>query len=1157
MNKKVLTLCAGFLLAGSLATLDAKITKVTTPKIGDSVLMGTAITANTSNSKMTDLITGLNGITTTSADVTVFGAEWTLVQAKDADGADIANQFYLRNVDGKYLADGGDPDVADSYQAKLVDKEEDAAIFKLERNAIKIVDGKGETWQDIYYLGVSGGVLRAVGSNTQAIDSYATISAVSAFNNNDLIESIGGDYYFVGTNTATAVDQVLKYDKDNGTVSLESYPTGLNPYGDAYDAYLWKVSATTANNIITYTFESKIDGAKFTFTTDYAYANGFNLTGAPFAANQIVALYKSPVIYKTAAELNAILTNGFEMTIKKNKDDNSVISGIDAFSGKLTAIPNNNNTRFQIINEDEEYLVLNTKADWGTGNVGVNDRGHKFEWVDVEKLAENAADYRTWFEFTYNAGAADEKIVNNVAVYAAATGGTAYGNLFIQTGTTGTETTNWLTTSNGIASTGEAWPYIILQSDNIVKINEVNERFLTFTYADTKVNAGNAVPEEVYKYGGMLVTYRGTDRYISGGTTWLQDAADYVDATTIYEKAPEAQWAVTDYNEANGTFTLTNRESQEKIYNVLLRWEDKAKGICTVISDNDNFTNDLVKMTVVTDPTMFDGFAKYNESELRNNKFYLGQHHGIAGNSTAYFVENHGNSHQIGVTAEEDAASKWNLRFATRQVEVDGKDLAVVDTMFVTTEFYTLKSDGTQETDAKKVNKSKLAILPYTFQNAGNREYVNYQEANNLEYYYCDETNKDEPQNASRFALKMKADSTYNFVLIGNGWEGDKLESEDQDYFISQKVYVANSTDRGSLKQMYAYDEDNNSLMVVEKIESPEYHLITNHAWGDTIRLFRGDNDSQVLYEKKDAKSVVSNDTLSFLNVDNTNQFDVNPSMFADTAYVNRWDADGIKNTCYQYLLAVQPEFGYHVDNCNNPAHKPDVTNQIDTVYGRFLINLIDTANMYGINNIHNNPYIIESESGDYLAKLAFVNGFHTNDTLYIPRENADTVKLAMDTPDFNVAKFAFRYVDDQAKTFKIQTQYKEYLGGMTYATEEDVAEIYEENPSYITNEGYLRWVNGTIAVVRNWEAGDVFSIEEGVEATPTANEEISANAAVSVVATDGAVIVKGAEGKNVIVSTILGKVVANEVLNSDNETIAAPAGIVVVDGESFKVAVK
>ena len=77
---------------------------------------------------------------------------------------------------------------------------------------------------------------------------------------------------------------------------------------------------------------------------------------------------------------------------------------------------------------------------------------------------------------------------------------------------------------------------------------------------------------------------------------------------------------------------------------------------------------------------------------------------------------------------------------------------------------------------------------------------------------------------------------------------------------------------------------------------------------------------------------------------------------------------------------------------------------------------------------------------------------------------------------------------------------------------------------------------------------------------TPTANETIEdATSAVSVVATEGGVIVKGAEGKNVIVSTILGKVVANEVVSSDNATIAAPAGIVVVsvDGESFKVVVK
>ena len=1133
MNKKVLTLCAGFLLAGSLTTVNAEISVVESPQIGGTYILGSNV--NEEDGTMT--FSSTKNLTVTEGTVNQFGLEWTLEQALDAEEKPIEGEFYLVSPAGTYVADAttgnGAMRLVAATQKNL------AQTFKFNDEGLIVFTDQN------WYLGTySDGSKTVIGGCDATAGAYpsvkcVTYTATKELGGNDLISSISnsdGNYYFVAMPSADADNasaKVLYY--DGTTAKLVDYAdVTAGTYGDAYDAYLWKVSSVEANNIITYTFESRVDPeVKYSYTTTKAYDGGVYLTSNPstadFDGKDVFAFYKSPVIYKTAAELNAILTNGFEMTIKKNADDKSVISGVDAFSGKLTAIPNNNNTRFQIINEDEEYLVLNTKANWGTGNVGVNDRGHKFEWV--KKADKDKADYRSWFEFTYNAGAADEKIVNNVAVYAAATGGTAYGNLFIQTGTTGTETTNWLTTSNGIASTGEAWPYIILQSDNIVKINEVNERFLTFTYADTKVNAGKA--GEVYKYGGILVA------------EGYQNGADYVDATTVYEKAPEAQWAVTGYDESTGLFTLSNRESQETITDVRLRWEDKDKGICTVLSSNYRFNNDLVKMTVVEDPTMFDGFAKYNETELRNTKFYLGQHHGVAGNSTAYFVENHGNSHQIGVTAEEDAASKWNLRFATREMEIAGEEKTVVDTVWVETKFYTLKSDGTQETDDKKINKSKLAILPYTFQNANNREYVNYQEANNLEYYYCDEYNKDYPQNASRFALKMKADGTYNFVEISaESMEvtvGDKtyyVWNPDKDYLYDYKAFVSNSLDKGSLERMGIYDKDNNSLMVVEPVESPEYHLITNHAWGDTIRLFRGDNDSQVLYEKKDAKSVVSNDTLSFLNVDNTNQFDVNPSMFADTAYVNRWDADGIKNTCYQYLLAVQPEFGYHVDNCNNPAHKPDVTNQIDTVYGRFLINLIDTANMYGINNIHNNPYIIESESGDYLAKLAFVNGFHTNDTLYIPRENADTVKLAMDTPDFNVAKFAFRYVDDQAKTFKIQTQYKEYLGGMTYATEEDVAEIYEENPSYITNEGYLRWVNGTIAVVRNWEAGDVFSIEEGVEATPTANEEISANAAVSVVAVDGAVIVKGAEGKNVIVSTILGKVVANEVLNSDNETI-------------------
>ena len=160
-----------------------------------------------------------------------------------------------------------------------------------------------------------------------------------------------------------------------------------------------------------------------------------------------------------------------------------------------------------------------------------------------------------------------------------------------------------------------------------------------------------------------------------------------------------------------------------------------------------------------------------------------------------------------------------------------------------------------------------------------------------------------------------------------------------------------------------------------------------------------------------------------------------------------------------------------------------------------------------------------------------------------------DTIDLK-NNPIDKVCTFAFRYVDAERDAFTIETLYD-------YTPEpDDKNEIKDENRT----RGYIKYQNGIPVVTPKASEAWVFDLNETSE-TPTANETIesAADATISVVAVDGAVIVKGAEGKNVIVSTILGKVVANEVLNSDNETIAAPAGIVVVsvDGESFKVAVK
>ena len=118
---------------------------------------------------------------------------------------------------------------------------------------------------------------------------------------------------------------------------------------------------------------------------------------------------------------------------------------------------------------------------------------------------------------------------------------------------------------------------------------------------------------------------------------------------------------------------------------------------------------------------------------------------------------------------------------------------------------------------------------------------------------------------------------------------------------------------------------------------------------------------------------------------------------------------------------------------------------------------------------------------------------------------------------------------------------------------DEDVADEYviysKANPSkYLySHNGKLGFGSATEALVVTLGEGDA-----------TANEAIAAEN-VAVIAGEGVVTVKGAAGKQVVVSNILGQVIANKVATSDEETIAVAAGVavVVVDGEATKVVVK
>ena len=108
------------------------------------------------------------------------------------------------------------------------------------------------------------------------------------------------------------------------------------------------------------------------------------------------------------------------------------------------------------------------------------------------------------------------------------------------------------------------------------------------------------------------------------------------------------------------------------------------------------------------------------------------------------------------------------------------------------------------------------------------------------------------------------------------------------------------------------------------------------------------------------------------------------------------------------------------------------------------------------------------------------------------------------------------------------------------------------EDGDYVlkANGNYVYVINGNLVYGTDAKEAEAFVIE--VTSAPTANEGI-ATSEVKVIATEGGVQIVGATGKKVVVSNILGQVVANTVITSDNATIAAPAGVVVVavEGEA------
>lgn len=272
----------------------------------------------------------------------------------------------------------------------------------------------------------------------------------------------------------------------------------------------------------------------------------------------------------------------------------------------------------------------------------------------------------------------------------------------------------------------------------------------------------------------------------------------------------------------------------------------------------------------------------------------------------------------------------------------------------------------------------------------------------------------------------------------------------------------------------------------------------------------------------------------------------------------------------------LMPEFLFAVDTATVedgfwcPIHGYELTNKCEHaeeykgyMTGRFLINMKNSAKDY------------KFESYD---RLGFVEGILRDGKLYILSEydplNEET---ALTLDDLKVAKEKGGVIDpiyfdtEWDMSLTPVTKASPYTFSLRLIDRDDESKFFIESERTDVgsfNGGWIKVQNGCPVIARHNTIGtsedhedhtgsideimrdaQIFTLSEGDD-VPTSNDAIEVVSAVKVVAVEGGVQVLDAAGKTVTIVNVLGQTVANTVVSSDNATIAAPAGVVIVTVE-------
>ena len=1037
-------------------------------------------------------------------------------------------------------------------------------------------------------------------------NANATGTALNALTDAQKAKLDGSTYYYVQVATSTPV--YLKYVPATTTpavaaakidATVTSIPSTITP------DLLWAVKLEKKGNVEFYSFTNKKSGKVLMFDKNGVYtetaaddnlpteytldathgnltyggtgakfgeveASGstFAMTASAAAATGKISIEEISTVEVKAVELNKVNGNGFilgttqdfEATpLLKNKLTAVTLnSGTELYFAKTSTIDfatlgltdvktaaaitlNASSTKKELAAFDAIEFVKISSTQYGSEAV-TTGKGFAYEFVKGSTLYKK--DGAKWKEMAADVDKAQFKVE-----FDPSTGATEFSkdlsNLIItqedvEFGTTAvsSEVTvrpqiltvdgkNYLVTMVA----GDENPWVVINfNGSSVPHDFFDGKAYSVNVGNTKNNSG-----DVKKFAGWMFSPDGTENAVDPSKKY------------VYANRPEGQWVIR-WDKDNSKFVMYNREADRTIdLGTSVYLVDDTENMFYVpeaVTVNGTIKADTLKLTEQT--LCHARLGGYAHSDKAGDAF-----DGVILASTAYKLGiQNGNFDGI-VYVQNQSVHNNTLVVDVKSEEGLSFYLVPVDTVKYGLSTKESKTKYSEEFGAAA--KDSLFRIEYALQERVTKRFVSFKD-NKL---MLDESKNQTAEDALKFFLKQTAENKYVLVMDGEG--------------ADSKIY-ANIGD-ASLHATDLYKRDIADEFMLVKADAPKYadilkevkadsdttlvninlYSVQNLVGNSAYMLAAGEND--FLVEGVPSAGLKSMGGLAYDSV----AF----SIAVDTAYVNR-----AGNTMPLYYLTTKgtarkdsvgplhkgekDEFGHPVE-CTHYAMN-------DTVAGKYLFAMYDSIIYAKAKDIKKEDYCYHYTNTEHFARLRFVDAVRVVDTVIVASVNPaekDTLKAGAVSTEVLAARQnewlgGFEVTDEFGKAVN------EHLDVMPSADNFGLF-AFEINPAnekeyaiYNPASGlYVAYLNGNVVLAP--QASYYTLVTSATEDNNVvANDEINASA-ISVIAGNGSVTIKGAEGKKVAISNVLGQTIANTVVTSSEATIAVPAGVVVVavDGEA------